>query len=249
MSDVATTQISLFDARDATSVPTVRHSRRARRLSVRVFPGGRVEVVVPPRTPERTVREFLELHQDWIEARRQHAQRDRPPPPAFPPAAIELPAFCESWSLRAVPGPGRVRLAQVAAGELEHRGEPAGRALRPMLRAWVRARCVAQLGPWLDALARETGLCYARMAIRRQRTRWGSCSTRGTISLNASLAFQRPAVVRYLLLHELAHTRHMNHAAGFWRLVAQHEPGWRSLDRELTGGWQHVPHWMFDDGD
>ncbi|MGE3665177.1 MAG: M48 family metallopeptidase [Steroidobacteraceae bacterium] len=227
----------------------MRHSRRARRLTVRVFLTGRVEVVVPPRTPERVVRDFLSRHREWIEARRLRAQRERPARAAFPPAAIGLPAFDESWSLQSVPGPGRPRLVQATAGLLEVHGSPTGPVLRSLLRTWVRARATARLGPWLASLARETGLGYARMAVRRQRSRWGSCSTRGTISLNASLAFQRPAVVRYLLLHELAHTQHMNHSSRFWRLVAAHEPDWQPLDRELTAGWRRVPHWMFDDVD
>ena len=59
------------------------------------------------------------------------------------------------------------------------------------------------------------------------------------------LLFLRPPVVRYLLLHELCHTRHMNHSAKFWALVESCEPDYRALDQELLRGWQHVPGWMF----
>ena len=74
-----------------------------------------------------------------------------------------------------------------------------------------RSQCQPALVPWLTALAvhelwarnstrspRELGIDYARMNVRRQRTRWGSCSNKGTISLNVCLMFQRPEVVRYL---------------------------------------------------
>ncbi len=86
-----------------------------------------------------------------------------------------------------------------------------------------------------------------RVLVRRQRTRWGSCSTRGTISLNCCLLFQRPPVVRYLLIHELVHTRHMNHSHGFWQRVARHCPDYSGLDRELLDGWRRVPSWVFGD--
>ncbi len=253
MIDSLATQLSLFDAPNAATSLTVRHSLRARRLAVRVYPGGRAEVVVPPRTSGRVVREFVLRHREWIETRRARAQRERPPAAAFPPPMIELAAFAERWELRIVPGPGRTRLVQIAASPegphtLEARGHGATTGLPRLLQAWVRARAAAQLAPWLETLAREAGFSYGRMTVRRQRTRWGSCSTRGTISLNACLAFQRPAVVRYLLLHELAHTRHMNHSTRFWRLVAEHEPHWRELDRELATGWRHVPAWMLNDG-
>jgi predicted metal-dependent hydrolase len=91
------------------------------------------------------------------------------------------------------------------------------------------------------------GLPYRRLAIRRQRTRWGSCSTRGTISLNCCLLFQRPEVVRYLLIHEMSHVRHMNHSARFWELVSRYCPDFRRLDRELLDGWRCVPSWVFRD--
>ncbi|MGD9599040.1 MAG: M48 family metallopeptidase [Steroidobacteraceae bacterium] len=261
MFDPPETQLSLLDAHDECAPFTVRYSRRARRLAVRVHLGGRVEVIVPPRTGVRTVQEFLRRHHDWIETRRERARRDCPERGAFPPGELALAAFRESWQLRLVPGAGRTRLvANAAAGVpmagadaprvLELRGAPPGPAdTRRVLRAWVGARAAAGLAPWLAALGRETGLECRRLSVRRQRTRWGSCSTRGTISLNACLAFQRPEVVRYLLVHELAHTRHMNHSARFWRLVAAHEPGWRALDRELLGGWRRVPDWMMNDVD
>jgi predicted metal-dependent hydrolase len=175
--------------------------------------------------------------------------RERPLPAAFPPAQVELAAFAERWTLQLAPGPGRARLVQVTPGMIEFRGAPTAAAQRRLLRAWLKARVTLQLGLLLESLARETGLGFRRLAVRRQRTRWGSCSARGTISLNACLAFQRPAVVRYLLLHELAHTQHMNHSSRFWRLVARHEPDWRALDRELIAGWRNVPAWMFEDGD
>jgi predicted metal-dependent hydrolase len=89
------------------------------------------------------------------------------------------------------------------------------------------------------------GVEPGRLQIRCQRTRWGSCSRRGTISLNVCLLFQTPEVLRYLMIHELAHLRHMNHSARFWSDVARHEPDWRALDRELLQGWRRVPSWMF----
>jgi len=80
--------------------------------------------------------------------------------------------------------------------------------------------------------------------VRKQRTRWGSCSTRGTITLNVCLLFQPPEVVRYLYLHELTHLRHMNHSARFWAAVGRLEPAWRELDAQLARGWQRVPAWL-----
>jgi predicted metal-dependent hydrolase len=104
-----------------------------------------------------------------------------------------------------------------------------------------------RLEPRLQSLAAATGVAYSRVSIRRQRSRWGSCSVRGTISLNCCLMFQRPEVVDYLIIHELMHVKHMNHSARFWQAVESHCTEWRSLDRELVQGWRHVPRWVFSD--
>jgi len=110
---------------------------------------------------------------------------------------------------------------------------------------WLSREAALHLKQRLDAAAHETSIDYTRMLLRRQRTRWGSCSSAGTISLNLSLMFQRPEVVRYLMIHELCHRRHMNHSQRYWALVESFEPHWRSLDKELLQGWRHVPAWVF----
>jgi predicted metal-dependent hydrolase len=122
-----------------------------------------------------------------------------------------------------------------------------GHAVRVLLRRWLTDKAREFLGPALQVCARELGFEFKRVLVRRQRTRWGSCSTRGTISLNCCLLFQRPPVVRYLLIHELVHTLHMNHSHRFWQRVARHCPDYSSLDRELLDGWRRVPSWVFGD--
>ena len=104
------------------------------------------------------------------------------------------------------------------------------------------------LAPRVAALAAATGVHYSRVSIRRQRSRWGSCSARGTISLNCCLLFQRPEVVDYLIVHELMHVKHMNHSARFWQAVERHCADWRALARELVPGWRHLPRWVFSEG-
>lgn len=143
-------------------------------------------------------------------------------------------------------GAGRPRVIERGDGLLTLTGKANDpERVRRALRSWLAERARQALTPWLSECARELGFQFERLAIRRQRTRWGSCSTRGTLSLNCCLLFQPPAVVRYLMIHELAHTRHMNHSRHFWQCVADHCPQYRQLDRELAAGWRNVPHWMF----
>jgi predicted metal-dependent hydrolase len=248
-------QMSLLEgergaAGDDGNSPHVRISARARRISIRVYPDARVEVVVPPRARPRDVERFVSSQREWIETRRNQALRNRPAPEEFPPAMLGFQATGEHWRLHVAGGTGRVRIIERAGTEgvpglLEIRGAATGRALRALLRAWLKRAAAARLGPRVAALAAATGVKYARVAIRRQRSRWGSCSVRGTISLNLCLLFQRPEVVDYLIIHELMHVRHMNHSASFWAAVEKNCAGWRALDRELLGGWRTVPRWVF----
>ena len=238
-------QLSLWSSRDASPAWDVRISRRARRLSMRVFPGGRVEVVVPPGVGIPAVERFVARHRDWAERRAREFALQAPHATERRPSAVELAFLDRRWTVEYAHG-GRSTVVETGEGSLRVR--TAGgteRQVGQALLRWLSRAAAAQLGQRLDAVAEETGLDYERLLLRRQRTRWGSCSSAGAISLNVCLMFQRPEVVRYLMVHELCHRRHMNHSQHFWRLVESHEPDWRALDKELLKGWRHVPAWVF----
>ena len=239
-------QLQLFDARSGGDRWTVRTSRRARRLSVRVYPGGRVEVVVPPGASAASVQKFVGMHRQWIHRRVEDLSTAAAVDESLP-ATIKLPALGRHYSVeyqRTAAADARVRVAGenvlIVSGRLHDE-----RSIVSALRAWLAALAREELGKELARVAADCGFRYARAQIRRQRTRWGSCSASGTISMNVCLLFLRPQVVRYLLIHELCHTRHMNHSNRFWSLVESCEPEYRELDRELLRGWQTVPGWMF----
>ncbi len=247
MLDAPTSQLTLWSEDDPSESWVVRESRRARRLAVRVFQTGRVEVVVPLRTSRSAVERFLARHRNWIERKRAEARRGAGAHEPFPPRTVELPACGESWRVQVAGGAGRLRVTS-SPGLLNLHGDCGNaRAVRQLLRRWLVGHAHAVLAAALHECSRELGFAYERVIVRRQRTRWGSCSARGTISLNCCLLFQRREVLRYLLIHELAHTRHMNHSRRFWQCVAEHCPDHRALDRELLDGWRRVPSWMFGD--
>ena len=231
--------------------PRVRVSARARRLSIRVYPDARVEVVVPPRARPREIERFVAAHREWIDEKRGLALRQRPAPQPFPPEDIELAVTAERFRLQHAGGSGRLALRELGGQGSERvlslSGLADGKALRRKLRDWLMRAARARLEPRVAALAASTGVRYARVAIRRQRSRWGSCSLRGTISLNCCLLFQRADVVDYLIIHELMHVKHMNHSTRFWQAVERHCAAWRELDRELVQGWRHVPRWVFSE--
>jgi len=161
------------------------------------------------------------------------------------PQSVEIELLGRRWDVEYVTG-RRVRTEEVADERLRiHAPSLTDRHASQALVPWLMRLASHSLSARLKPLSAELDIDYARMSVRRQRTRWGSCSTRGTISLNVCLMFQRPEVVRYLMVHELCHRRHMNHSRRFWSLVESFEPGWKPLDVELLQGWRNVPAWVF----
>jgi len=235
------TQLSLFETRSSSDPFAVRVSPRARRLTARVHVGGRVEIVVPVGVNAHTVRDFVQRFTPWID-RKVAAMQCFTEPGEPVPRTIEFAATDERFAVEWRRGSKRSldqtpdRIVVQAADE---------RGARALLRSWLKRAAHERLAPRLLQLANDLKYSVARVSIRCQRTRWGSCSTRGTVSLNCSLVFLNFEVVRYLFVHELAHTKHMNHSAHFWRLVEKIEPDYRRLDRELLAGWRTVPSWVF----
>jgi len=238
-------QMPLWSPQEAAPGWHVRISRRARRLSMRVFPGGRVEVVVPPGVGLPTIERFVSRHRAWAEKRAREFALLAPSATERRPSEIGLPLTGQRWEI-VYESARRAMVVDRGDGALRVRlARDSDRAVGQLLLRWLGGVAADELNRRLDLAARETGIGYERMHLRRQRTRWGSCSTAGTISLNVCLMFQRPEVVRYLMVHELCHRRHMNHSPRFWSLVESYEPHWRALDRELLSGWRNVPAWVF----
>ena len=237
---------SEVDQPDSLSGFSVRESSRARRLSIRVFPRGRVEVVVPKRTRPGEVREFVEAHRDWIsKARASFAAEHEPEPFALP----------QRIGLRAIDGEFKVNYAPSASAKtVSYRQQ--GDSILLSGKTGEEHLCVAALKRWLMALAKReyaprlvslsalTGNAYKKLHVRGQRTCWGSHSSSGTISLNYCLLFLRPEQLRYVMIHELCHARHMNHSRRFWDLVGRFEPDYGDLDKGLNGSWKQIPTWV-----
>ena len=225
---------------------SVRENSRARRLSIKVFPRGRVEVVVPPRTRPEVVQAFVREHNDWINEARASFAEMHPPEPFLLPDVVDLPAIDQRFRIRYE--------RQSKAKTIRYRSRQnvvvlSGRTgddkqCVAALKRWLASVAKTEFAPRLKALAAATGNPYEAMHVRGQRTCWGSHSSSGTISINYCLLFLEPEAVRYLMIHELCHARHMNHSVRFWKLVGRFEPDYKRLDHALTDSWHRVPVWV-----
>jgi predicted metal-dependent hydrolase len=239
---VSTSQLALFKGEDAV---VIRRSPRARRLTLRVFPHGVVELVAPMRASRGSIENFLQSNAGWIAQARGKFRTLQPDAGFAPPGEIRLAALAERWCVDHHDGRKGLDVHPLAnGGRLVLTGPDEPQWRRQRLRAWLMARARATLPPWLAGLSRQTGLEYTGVTVRRQRSRWGSCSAHRRISLNCALLFLEPALVTHLLVHELAHTKHLNHSRAYWRLVETLDSEFKLLDRRLRDAWSEVPAWV-----
>lgn len=223
-----------------------RRSSRAKRLQVRITPWQGVEVVIPRRTSNDRVSAFLDRHRAWIRETWQRIRQQIPDIEEDLPRNLRLRACGENWQIRYRRRPGKqVRIASSDSRTLTvfYNGHDEA-AVRRALRRWLAAKARNVLTRRVDRLCALTGLSYRKVQIRGQRSRWGSCSSNRTLSLNYKLLFLEPGLVRYLIVHELSHLRVLDHSKRFWNLVAQFEPRWRIKDAELGESWRDIPAWV-----
>ena len=119
-----------------------------------------------------------------------------------------------------------------------------------------RARCLRILCHWLKniattyltteltALAKMTGLEFQRVFIRNNISRWGSCSSKGHINLCCKLMLLPNHLMHHVLIHELCHTKFMNHGPSFWALLLKHDPLAKTHARELKEVRKYIPNWI-----
>ena len=225
----------------------LRVSPRARYARLLIKPFGGLEVVIPPRFPRRQIPSLVARHADWARRPLERQLRLR--------QAIRLPqqlrlAFDSSTTPVIYAGePLKFNLdlfAETSAERIVVEAATRDGQIRE-LRGWIRRRARRLFPPLLERLARECGLDYARLTIRSQKTRWGSCSARGHISLNDQLLFLPAGTVEYLMIHELCHRRYLNHSRDYWRLVESFCPDYRDHEKRLNQARGLVPDWFLLD--
>ena len=113
-----------------------------------------------------------------------------------------------------------------------------------LLKQWVREQAAIALPRRLKELAEQHGFEYLTCQVRHAKTRWGSCSATASINLNAALILMPVALVDYVILHELCHTRQLNHSAQFWHEVHQVDANYMQHRQQLKQfklpSWWHL---------
>ena len=225
---------------------TIRVAPRARRVTLRVQPGIGLVVSIPKRFAKRDVPEVLAEHDGWI--RDALAEQEAQTPAEYrqwPPQTLDLKAVGETWRLHFDQSSNRLDGSSSPFIDCRMQLSGADKVAVAALMADILKRRARRILPdWVARLAAPHALDVARVSVRGQRTVWGSYSSSGTLSLNYKLLFLPPRYVDYVVLHELAHTRYLDHSPEFWQFLFSLDPDAERLDATMNEVTQSVPPWL-----
>ncbi len=209
---------------------TIRVNPKAKRIKLQIVEDGKVLVTAPPLVPQFIIKRFVADHQEWIN---RHSSRLKGKVKLFSTDYIYL--FGSKYRLvynndtNSSPGflltENNLIYTPIAGKKNQ---------LNPkLLKNFLKSTCGAYVIPRTAQIATKMEVSFKSIGFKEQKTRWGSCSSRSTLSFNWRLVHFEPSVIDYVITHELAHLVHPNHSRAFWRLVGQYFPNFASAKKTL----------------
>ena len=220
---------------------TVRHSTRARRLSLKIESDKPELILVRPRhVLNWQVEAFITQQSTWIEkhwnqALKKAAQR----PKRKDQDGDQYFYFGETLSLKLIPSLRWTPRARVVEDSLEvhlHKATSLAdgkKAIKKAIQDFYKKKAEEVIYDRLQYFNEHYGLKYNRVTFRNQKTRWGSCSSAKNLNFNWRLIMAPIEIIDYVVVHELCHLRHMNHSATFWKFVAEAIPNHKECRKWL----------------
>jgi predicted metal-dependent hydrolase len=224
---------------------TLVQSKRAKSIQFKICRKRGLQVIVPRRFDQNEIPILLNKHKRWIERTWNRIKPSLILEDNLP-EFIQLLSINEIWNISynsqeinklkfSIDNQSQVNIA----GKIE---DKAGVFL--LLKRWLHLKAKKHLIDLLSQISIQAGLQYNGATIRDTTTRWGSCSAKKNISLNLKLLFLPSELVRYIIIHELCHTVHLNHSKRFWQLVQKFDPHCHEHRKKLKEASLKVPIWL-----
>lgn len=204
-------------------------NHRARRYVLRLRPDGIARITIPRGGSETIARQFAAKNVAWLQ---RQLQRVAARPVRKTAWSVGSEIYFRGEAVRITPGEGE-------GTNIIHFADQTLRVIsleqdcRPAIEQHLHQLAAMELPPRVIHFAQLHSLIVQRVTVRNQKSRWGSCSRRGTISLNWRLMQAPGFVADYIILHELMHLRQMNHSPKFWHEVEQVCPDFRAAESWL----------------
>jgi predicted metal-dependent hydrolase len=214
-------------------------ARRRRTFQIRLLGVDQLEVTAPVGASTAKIEEVLQTKSGWIlrQIRRLELNAENSTNASLTHGATLLFQGEPHSLLLLADGGKKPHVSYAPCTITLHLNELVGEEGNPLvfqsLKKWYLAQAQEVLFQRVKQWAEQIGVSPQRLSLRDQKTRWGSCSSRGAISLNWRLIMAPPAVIDYLVIHELCHLRHHNHSPAYWQEVARWNPDYRVHRRWL----------------
>lgn len=215
-------------------------SKKSRSLRISIHSAEKVLVSFPHRTSQRQVQHFVEEHKEWLIIHFQEIHQRRNT------LGIQTNQLLLYGEVKNIvldfthTKPVGVQLQGDSL--LINPVSKTTRSINAALTRFLRQEIAQYITEHCHLFSQQMNIVFNKITFRNQSTRWGSCSSQGNLNFNEKLIHAPPAVINYVIIHELAHRKHMNHSPQFWRLVEQFDPNYR-----LHRGWlkRHGTHASF----
>jgi predicted metal-dependent hydrolase len=225
----------------------IRRRKHQKHIRIRISGSGTITVSGPLSTTAREIRRAVETKKEWILSHLSRIEVDLRE--TDPRNAVFLKGEKIPVTYRTVPG----RIRSSVSYDLERAcltvtgPGSSGNEFLAALRSWLEKEARRELKALASEISEELSIPFRRIFIRNQRSRWGSSSGGGNISLNWRVVMLPPKVQRYLVIHELCHQLHLNHSKKYWKEVERCCPDYLSLDRALRDNHRLMALFRSDD--
>ncbi len=210
---------------------SVTRSKRTRYVRLTITLGKGLRVSAPLRLPEREIPLFIHEKSAWVLGKLDEFSRlERHLPRPSYRHGSKIRFLGREYTLQVHIEPRRRTRVRLEGDHIEvsipdtWEGERRTELVERIMTAWYGMQARRAIPARVALHASRMNLTYTRITIRRQKSRWGSCSASGSLSFNQTLMQLPVEVIDYVIIHELAHRVHLNHSAAFWSLVEQYCP-------------------------
>lgn len=195
--------------------------RSSRSLSLRISINAKAEVVVsaPKFMPEFIIRKFVEGQKTWIENNLVKIKKNQ-----VTIKNNELYIFDKKYQM--IINDRADRIGIFVRGEkifVNNLSKKSPTKITQQIEEFLKKTAAKYIATRTQVLAKQMGITYQRISLRQQSSRWGSCSSRGNLNFNWRLVHYPPAIIDYVIIHELAHRLEMNHSKKFWGIIQKHD--------------------------
>jgi predicted metal-dependent hydrolase len=207
---------------------------RRKTISLIIQPDGKLTVRAPQRMTQIQIMEFVRTHEDWIRINQARVKTSPPPPEKVFREGEFFLYLGKEYPLSIISHQRPALIFENSRFHLSGLNLPGA---RHVFIKWYKSQARLIISKRVEYLAAKHKFAYKKIWISSARTRWGSCSTTGTLSFTWRLVMAPPDILDYVVLHELVHIRIKNHSKSFWHRLG-----------ELLPGYKTKVHWLKQNG-